>query len=311
VTQPSPAPAPQPDRTARLGRGLVYIHQQDPLITERLIRARLEKLLVAGQAMDFASRLRGHGRDLTPALAVEYAGPRRRRRDGPRRQDAARAAGRRRRRLRRPGLLAGVHRGVRRRLGAAGHAGHACARGPEALGGGPGRAPQRGDRLLGATHPVSARRVAGRARLRRRGRGERDEARPGRRDQPHRRVGRAERAGDRQPERLGLGEHRRGRRDLPAPRAVTTDTGCPDGRHNSPITAAPATATRPPVPDGGLPCMPWGLAAYVAAWVAVVWAPASAWSTGAVGFTALAWTSIILFAAVHTLPIAIIWRWYY
>jgi hypothetical protein len=67
----------------------------------------------------------------------------------------------------------------------------------------------------------------------------------------------------------------------------------------------------PRVPDGGLPCMPWGLAAYVAAWVAVVWAPASAWSTGAVGFTALAWTSIILFAAVHTLPIAIIWRWYY
>jgi hypothetical protein len=81
-----------------------------------------------------------------------------------------------------------------------------------------------------------------------------------------------------------------------------------------------------------------GLAAYVAAWVAVVWAPASAWSTGAVGFTALAWTSIILFtgiglgsrlrfiawyrpwmylaaatlfAVVHTLPVAMIWRWYY
>ena len=80
------------------------------------------------------------------------------------------------------------------------------------------------------------------------------------------------------------------------------------------------------------------LAAYVAAWVAVVWAPTSAWSTSAVGFTALAWTSIILFTgiglrstlrffpgyrpwmyltaaalftAVHTLPIAIIWDWYY
>lgn len=81
-----------------------------------------------------------------------------------------------------------------------------------------------------------------------------------------------------------------------------------------------------------------GLAAYVAAWVAVVWAPTSAWSTSAIGFTALAWTSIILFTgiglrstlrffpgyrpwmylgaaalftAVHTLPIAIIWDWYY
>lgn len=81
-----------------------------------------------------------------------------------------------------------------------------------------------------------------------------------------------------------------------------------------------------------------GLAAYVAAWVAVVWAPTSAWSTSAVGFTALAWTSIILFTgiglrstlrffpgyrpwmylgaaalftAVHTLPIAMIWSWYY
>ena len=35
------------------------------------------------------------------------------------------------------------------------------------------------------------------------------------------------------------------------------------------------------------------LTAYVAAWVAVVWAPTSAWSTSAVGFTALAWTSIL------------------
>lgn len=81
-----------------------------------------------------------------------------------------------------------------------------------------------------------------------------------------------------------------------------------------------------------------GLVSYVAAWVAVVWAPASAWSTSAVGLTALAWTTIILFtgigmrstlryvpryrpwmylvavvafAAVHTAPMAIIWGWYY
>jgi hypothetical protein len=78
--------------------------------------------------------------------------------------------------------------------------------------------------------------------------------------------------------------------------------------------------------------------AYAAAWVAVVWAPTSAWSTSAVGFTALAWTSILLFTAislrsklqffpsyrpwmylgaaalftvVHTLNMAIIWNRYY
>jgi hypothetical protein len=80
------------------------------------------------------------------------------------------------------------------------------------------------------------------------------------------------------------------------------------------------------------------LTAYAAAWVAVVWAPTSAWSTSAVGFTALAWTSILLFTGigvrstlrffpsyrpwmylgaaalftvVHTLNMAIIWNWYY
>jgi len=80
------------------------------------------------------------------------------------------------------------------------------------------------------------------------------------------------------------------------------------------------------------------LAAYVAAWVAVVWAPSSAWSTSAGGFTALAWTSILLltgiglrselrflpryrpwmylgaaalFTDVHTLHMAIIWDSHY
>ena len=38
--------------------------------------------------------------------------------------------------------------------------------------------------------------------------------------------------------------------------------------------------------------------AYATAWVAVVWAPTSAWSTGALGFTALAWTSILLFTGI-------------
>ncbi|HEY5786153.1 MAG TPA: hypothetical protein VIT65_15390 [Microlunatus sp.] len=38
--------------------------------------------------------------------------------------------------------------------------------------------------------------------------------------------------------------------------------------------------------------------AYTAAWVAVVWAPTNAWSTSVVGFTALAWTSILLFSGI-------------
>ncbi len=80
------------------------------------------------------------------------------------------------------------------------------------------------------------------------------------------------------------------------------------------------------------------LTAYVAAWVAVVWAPTSAWSISAVRFTALAWTSVLLFTGiglrselrffpryrpwmylgaatlftvVHTLHMAIIWDFHY
>ncbi len=41
-----------------------------------------------------------------------------------------------------------------------------------------------------------------------------------------------------------------------------------------------------------------GLAAYVAAWVSVVWAPTSAWSTSAVGLSAPAWTSILFLVGV-------------
>ncbi|GAB2629055.1 hypothetical protein GCM10009696_36860 [Kocuria himachalensis] len=81
-----------------------------------------------------------------------------------------------------------------------------------------------------------------------------------------------------------------------------------------------------------------GLTSYAGAWAAVVWAPTSAWSTSAVGFTALAWTSIIVFlgiglrstlhfvpryrpwmylgtaicfTGVHTLSLGLIWAWYY
>lgn len=82
----------------------------------------------------------------------------------------------------------------------------------------------------------------------------------------------------------------------------------------------------------------FGLVSYIAAWAAVVWAPTSPWSTSVVGFTALAWTSIlfltgmgirstvrfvpgyrpwmylsaaVLFTAAHTAPMVITWAWYY
>jgi hypothetical protein len=81
-----------------------------------------------------------------------------------------------------------------------------------------------------------------------------------------------------------------------------------------------------------------GLGVYVASWVAVVWAPASPWSTSVVGLTALAWTSITfltgigigsrlrfapwyrpwmymsaaaVFSVVHTAPMVITWNSYY
>lgn len=63
----------EPDRTARLGRALIYLHQQDGLITNPVIRAQMEKVLLAGRAMDFAARLRNHGRGLTGVLAQNYA----------------------------------------------------------------------------------------------------------------------------------------------------------------------------------------------------------------------------------------------
>ncbi|MGY2084848.1 hypothetical protein [Blastococcus sp. SYSU DS0539] len=73
MTLSSPAQARRPDRTARLGRALIYIHHQEPLIREPLVSAAMETLLVAGRSMDFASRLRGHGRGLTGDLATQYA----------------------------------------------------------------------------------------------------------------------------------------------------------------------------------------------------------------------------------------------
>ena len=56
------------DRDRRLGRAVLFVHQQDGLVADRLVRAEFETLFLAGRAMDFAARLREHGQDLTPAL---------------------------------------------------------------------------------------------------------------------------------------------------------------------------------------------------------------------------------------------------
>jgi hypothetical protein len=48
-------------------------HQQDEWISSPVVKARLEKLLAASRAMDYAARLRGHGRGLSGALAEQYA----------------------------------------------------------------------------------------------------------------------------------------------------------------------------------------------------------------------------------------------
>lgn len=61
------------DRTARLGRALVYVHQQMPMVQDQLVRAELGTILAAGRALELAAVLRGHGQRLSPQLAVQYA----------------------------------------------------------------------------------------------------------------------------------------------------------------------------------------------------------------------------------------------
>jgi len=52
---------------------LIFLHAQDAAISRQVVRAELGTLLVAGRAMDFAARLRGHGTGLTGQLAEAYA----------------------------------------------------------------------------------------------------------------------------------------------------------------------------------------------------------------------------------------------
>jgi hypothetical protein len=57
----------------RLGRAVLFILQQDPVIQDNVVRADIDTILLAGRAMDFAARLQGHGRTAAPELALSYA----------------------------------------------------------------------------------------------------------------------------------------------------------------------------------------------------------------------------------------------
>ncbi|WP_432948275.1 hypothetical protein ACQPXM_13275 [Kribbella sp. CA-253562] len=65
---------PSVDDVKRLGRAIIFVHQHDHKVTDPLIRAEIEVLLLTGKAMDFAARLQGHRNlvVLTDALVHRY-----------------------------------------------------------------------------------------------------------------------------------------------------------------------------------------------------------------------------------------------
>lgn len=67
--------AARQDQVKRLGRAVVFVHQHDHKISDPLVRAEVEVLLLTGRAMDLAVRLRGHQGfvPLTHELVVGYA----------------------------------------------------------------------------------------------------------------------------------------------------------------------------------------------------------------------------------------------
>ncbi|MGX1484221.1 hypothetical protein RKD45_003297 [Streptomyces griseus] len=57
----------------RLGRAVLFLQQQAPLITNNVVRADIETLLLTGSAMDLAARLKGFGRIDRPELVRQFA----------------------------------------------------------------------------------------------------------------------------------------------------------------------------------------------------------------------------------------------
>ncbi|MGT2530679.1 hypothetical protein ACU4GG_29105 [Streptomyces nojiriensis] len=64
----------QSDATERrLGRAVLFLQQQAPMVTNNVIRADIATLLLAGQTMDFASRLHGFGRISNMQMIRQFA----------------------------------------------------------------------------------------------------------------------------------------------------------------------------------------------------------------------------------------------
>jgi len=69
----TPDPAVQDQANRRLGRAVLFLWQQASLVSDPILRADIDALLGAGQAMDFATRLKGHNRIDNGELIKTYA----------------------------------------------------------------------------------------------------------------------------------------------------------------------------------------------------------------------------------------------
>jgi hypothetical protein len=60
-------------RNRRLGRAVLRLLQHEPAVTDPIVRASLDNLLLVARSMDYAARLREFGSGLTPSLGIEFA----------------------------------------------------------------------------------------------------------------------------------------------------------------------------------------------------------------------------------------------
>jgi hypothetical protein len=57
----------------RLGRAVLFVLQQSPVISDNLVRTDIDTILLAGRAMDFVARLQGYESSATAEIAASYA----------------------------------------------------------------------------------------------------------------------------------------------------------------------------------------------------------------------------------------------
>ncbi|MDP8930728.1 MAG: hypothetical protein M3O70_19715, partial [Actinomycetota bacterium] len=55
----------------RLGRAVLRLLQHELAVTDPIVRANLDNLLLVARSMDYATRLREFGAGLTPRLGLE------------------------------------------------------------------------------------------------------------------------------------------------------------------------------------------------------------------------------------------------